>query len=172
MKSGRLEGGQRDLHTNRIFKSISHADSRLTLLSVCEATPLFGLLFVPSPQKGTAPVNASVSPKHFCPFSISHRISTYRVAFSPPSPSSPTETDRYLKAKAVPKVIKNSNLCFLDSGPSCATETDVSHSSEKFRAVMGVLGWPLSVCARVDSRVYFPELSSQFTMRKHVAKGT
>ena len=49
MKSGRLEGGQRDLHTNRIFKSISHEDSRFTLLSVCEATPLFGLLFVPSP---------------------------------------------------------------------------------------------------------------------------
>ena len=32
-------------------------------------------------------------PKHFCPFSISHKTPTSRVAFSPPSPSSPTRIE-------------------------------------------------------------------------------
>ena len=51
---------------------------------------------------------------HFCPFSTSHKTSTSRVPFSPPSSSSPIDKDRDLKAQVFPEASKHSNPWFSD----------------------------------------------------------
>jgi len=76
---------------------------------------LFGLLFKCTISVRGNRLRERVSLlKHFCPFSISHKTSTPRVAFSLPSPSSPTNMNQDPEAKVAPKATKHPNLRFLD----------------------------------------------------------
>ena len=62
-----------------------------------------------------------------------------RIRFSPPSTSSPTEMDRDLEVEVVPKVIKHSDLWFLDGNIILQTTSPSEDEIHLFRCHKSVL---------------------------------